>query len=176
MESVGRGETARRQIGHPRRHHAFLEYRRASRADRRAHRPLCASSRARECHSRRRLWLCQLCLNLRSASERRLGQVAAARRRRPPREPGIVAQGRLTAGGGDVPLLNRIWRVMACLLLSAVVTARTYGASGADPKLIAVANEARPVSAAGNWFYVRPRACPQPSGAAEVAAIEGPPR
>ena len=84
-----------------------------------------------------------------------------------------MAQGRLTAGGGDVPLLNRIWRVMACLLLSAAVTAPTYGASGADPKLIAVANEARQVIAVVNWFYVRHRACPQPSHPAELAELEG---
>ena len=84
-----------------------------------------------------------------------------------------MAQGRLTPGGGDVPLLNRISRVMACLLLSAAVTAPTYGASGADPKLIAVANEARQVIAVVNWFYVRHRACPQPSRAAELAELEG---
>src|SRR5204862_7807681 len=169
MESVGRGETPRRQICHARRHHAFLEYRRASRADRRAHRPVCASSRARECHSRRRLWLCQLCFDLRSASERRLGEAQGARRRRAAREPGIVAQGRLTPGGGDVPWLNRAWRVMACLLLSAAVTAPTYGARGADPALLAVANGATQGLAVVRWLSVRHRACPQPSGPAGVA-------
>src|SRR5262245_13514393 len=40
-------------------------------------------------------------------------------------------------------------------------------------QLIAVAEEARQVIAVLDWFYVRRRACPQPSHPAEMAELQG---
>ena len=41
-----------------------------------------------------------------------------------------------------------------------------------DPRLIEVAREARQTIAVIDWFYVRHRACPQPSRPAELAALQ----
>jgi hypothetical protein len=47
------------------------------------------------------------------------------------------------------------------------------GASSGDAQLREVAQEARQVIAVVNWFYLRHRACPQPSRPAELAVLEG---
>jgi hypothetical protein len=67
---------------------------------------------------------------------------------------------------------SRIWRAIACLLLAAAVTFPAPAAGGADPRLAEVAKEARQTIAVINWFYVRHRACPQPSRPAEIAILE----
>jgi hypothetical protein len=41
-----------------------------------------------------------------------------------------------------------------------------------DPRLIEVAREARQTIAVIDWFYVRHRACPQPSRPAELVALQ----
>src|SRR6185437_16661482 len=52
----------------------------------------------------------------------------------------------------------RLTAALALPLLAAGASAST-----ADPRLAAVAAEARQVVAVIDWFYVRHRACPQPS-------------
>jgi hypothetical protein len=44
-------------------------------------------------------------------------------------------------------------------------------ASPADPRLAAIAQEAREVIAVVDWFYIRHRACPQPSRPGELAEM-----
>jgi hypothetical protein len=67
---------------------------------------------------------------------------------------------------------TRIWRGLVCLLLGAAVSSSAWAAGGADPQLSAAAREARQVIAVIDWFYVRHRACPQPSHPAELAELE----
>jgi len=66
-----------------------------------------------------------------------------------------------------------IGRAIVCLALAAAVTASASGAGSAEPQLTAAAREARQVIAVIDWFYVRHRACPQPSHPAELAELEG---
>ena len=68
---------------------------------------------------------------------------------------------------------RRIRRTIVRLLLGVAVTSSAIAADGADPQLTAAAREARQVIAVINWFYVRHRACPQPSHPAELAEMEG---
>jgi hypothetical protein len=67
---------------------------------------------------------------------------------------------------------THIWRGLVCLLLGAAVSSSAWAAGGADPQLSAAAREARQVIAVIDWFYVRHRACPQPSHPAELAELE----
>jgi hypothetical protein len=67
---------------------------------------------------------------------------------------------------------TRIWRGLVCLLLGAAVTCPASAAGGADSQLTAATREARQVIAVIDWFYVRHRACPQPSHPAELAELE----
>jgi len=67
----------------------------------------------------------------------------------------------------------RIGRAIVCLALAAAVTASASAAGSAESQLTAAAREARQVIAVIDWFYVRHRACPQPSHPAELAELEG---
>jgi hypothetical protein len=62
---------------------------------------------------------------------------------------------------------------VACLLLGTVATPSASAAGSADAQWGTVASEARQVIAVINWFYLRHRACPQPSHPPELAALEG---
>jgi hypothetical protein len=66
---------------------------------------------------------------------------------------------------------TRIWCALVCLLLGAV-TYPVLASGGADSRLREVAREARQAIAVIDWFYVRRRACPQPSRPAELAELE----
>ena len=61
---------------------------------------------------------------------------------------------------------------LVCLLPILAVTSSALAAGGADPQLVAATREARQVIAVIEWFYVRHRACPQPSRPDELAALE----
>jgi hypothetical protein len=61
---------------------------------------------------------------------------------------------------------------VAGVLLGAIAISPAFGAGGVDPQLTAVASEARQTIEVINWFYVRHRACPQPSRPAELAVLE----
>jgi hypothetical protein len=67
---------------------------------------------------------------------------------------------------------TRIRRAIVCLLLGAAAISSAVAASGADSQLTAATREARQVIAVIDWFYVRHRACPQPSHPAELAELE----
>jgi len=67
----------------------------------------------------------------------------------------------------------RIGRAIVCLALATAVTASASAAGSAESQLTAAAREARQVIAVIDWFYVRHRACPQPSHPAELAELEG---
>jgi hypothetical protein len=70
-----------------------------------------------------------------------------------------------------------LWAILT-LLLGIGVIGQTFAASDggfsgrADPRLIEVAQEARQTIAVIEWFYVRHRACPQPSRPAELLALQ----
>ena len=66
-----------------------------------------------------------------------------------------------------------ISRAIFGLVLVAAVSSSAVAAGGADSQLTAAAREARQVIAVIDWFYVRHRACPQPSHPAELAELEG---
>jgi len=66
-----------------------------------------------------------------------------------------------------------IGRAIVCLLLGAAAISSAVAAGGADSQLAAATREARQVIAVIDWFYVRHRACPQPSHPAELAELEG---
>jgi hypothetical protein len=68
---------------------------------------------------------------------------------------------------------TRIRRTIVRLLLGAAAISSAVAAGGADSQLTAAAREARQVIAVIDWFYVRHRACPQPSHPAELAELEG---
>jgi len=61
---------------------------------------------------------------------------------------------------------------VAGVLLGGIAISPAFGAGGVDPQLAAVASEARQTIEVINWFYVRHRACPQPSRPAELAILE----
>src|SRR5262249_61142647 len=106
---------------------------------------------------RRRLWrFAELALTLRRAPLGRRGQVAGARRRRPPRHEAAVE-------------LRSSFRNIAILLLAAAMCGQ---ARAADPQLIRVAQEARQTIAVIDWFYLRHGACPQPSRTSELLALQ----
>ena len=64
------------------------------------------------------------------------------------------------------------------LLIGAITVGQAVAGSDAglpvrsDPRLIEVAREARQTIAVIDWFYVRHRACPQPSRPAELVALQ----
>jgi hypothetical protein len=64
------------------------------------------------------------------------------------------------------------------LLLGATAAGSVFAAgepdipARADPRLSEVAREARQTIAVIDWFYVRHRACPQPSRPAELEALQ----
>jgi hypothetical protein len=64
------------------------------------------------------------------------------------------------------------------LLFGAIAVGRAVAGGDAalpvhsDPRLIEVAQEARQTIAVIDWFYVRHRACPQPSRPAELVALQ----
>jgi hypothetical protein len=68
---------------------------------------------------------------------------------------------------------TRIRRAIVRLLLGAAAISSAVAAGGADSQLAAATREARQVIAVIDWFYVRHRACPQPSHPAELAELEG---
>ena len=73
---------------------------------------------------------------------------------------------------------HRSPRTVLSLLLgiSAIGQACAAGDAGfstrADPRLLEVAQEARQTIAVIDWFYVRHRACPQPSRLAELLQLQ----
>jgi hypothetical protein len=63
--------------------------------------------------------------------------------------------------------------LLAAAALGQACAAGDAGFSGrADPRLLEVAQEARQTIAVIDWFYVRHRACPQPSRPAELLALQ----
>jgi hypothetical protein len=66
-----------------------------------------------------------------------------------------------------------VWPAIICLFLGTFLIAPSAWAAGSvDPQLAAVASEARQTIEVINWFYVRHRACPQPSRPVELAVLE----
>ncbi|MBV9017894.1 MAG: hypothetical protein JO058_19765 [Alphaproteobacteria bacterium] len=65
------------------------------------------------------------------------------------------------------------WLAITWVLLGAFTSSPTPAAGGGDAELATVASEARQVIAVINWFYLRHRACPQPSRPGELAILEG---
>jgi len=69
-------------------------------------------------------------------------------------------------------------RAILSLLLAAAVAGPAFGARDAafsakvDPALLQFVEEARQTIAVIDWFYVRHRACPQPSRPAELLALQ----
>jgi hypothetical protein len=80
-----------------------------------------------------------------------------------------VAQSGLTAAV-TYRRSRRVWQLFFLLLEGGMQSA--FGASGDQLQLAAVASEARQTIEVINWFYVRHRACPQPSRPGELAAME----
>jgi hypothetical protein len=64
------------------------------------------------------------------------------------------------------------------VLAGAAITGHTFAAGDAgfsgraDPRLLEVTQEARQTIAVVDWFYVRHRACPQPSRPAELLELQ----
>src|SRR4051794_7742159 len=69
-------------------------------------------------------------------------------------------------------------RAILSLLLAAAVAGPAFGARDAafsakvDPALLQFVEEARQTIAVIDWFYVRHRACPQPSRPAELLVLQ----
>jgi hypothetical protein len=66
----------------------------------------------------------------------------------------------------------RIWSALFWLFLGAAATSSEFAEGSADVQLAAAAREVRQVIAVIDWFYVRHRACPQPSRPTELARLE----
>ena len=60
---------------------------------------------------------------------------------------------------------------VAAVMLGALAT-EPVSAESIDPRLTVIAGEARGVIAVIDWFYVRHRACPQPSRPVELADLQ----
>jgi hypothetical protein len=71
-----------------------------------------------------------------------------------------------------VGLITRLTRRAATAVMLGALAAGPAYADSADTRLSAIAGEARGVIAVIDWFYVRHRACPQPSRPAELAELQ----
>ena len=65
-----------------------------------------------------------------------------------------------------------ISRRLVAVALFGALSATPAGAQAVDPHLAQIAAEVRGVIAVINWFYVRHRACPQPSRPDELAELQ----